>query len=206
MDDQGGEATITAYGTNKLVVRQTLKNHRDIEELLKNMRKNLGNEISIEARFLTVGENFLEEIGLDAWGNLYLGKTLGTSEWQTQSMQMAEPQATNIAGSFNIGASTVQFPVNYPTAANPQYISTGALMGFFGGKFGGILDNLEANFLIRATQANRDSETLVAPKVTVLSGESATLQVVRTIHTILPPNLSGGSHRFHFLLYHLFSQ
>ena len=59
---------------------------------------------------------------------------------------------TNIPqGSFNIGASTVQFPINYPTAANPQYISTGALMGFFGGKFGGILDNLEANFLIRAT-------------------------------------------------------
>ena len=27
----------------------------------------------------------------------------------------------------------------------------------------------------------------------MLSGESATLQVVRTIHTILPPNLSGGT-------------
>ena len=145
--DNGGEATIDNYGKNKLVVRQTLKNHRDIEELLKNMRKNLGNEISIEARFLTVGENFLEEIGLDTWGNLYLNGLGSTSEWQTQSMQMAEPVATNISGSFNIAASTVQFPTNYPSPTNPQYISTGALMGFFGGKFGGILDNLEANSL-----------------------------------------------------------
>ncbi len=63
-------------------------------------------------------------------------------------------------------------------------------MGFFGGKFGGILDDLEANFLIRATQAHRDSESLVAPKVTVLSGESATLQVRRTIRYASPPTIS----------------
>ena len=106
---------------------------------------------------------------------------------------MAEPQATGISGSFDISKSTVQFPVDYPTAVNPQFISTGALMGFFGGKFGGVLDGLEANFLIRATQANRDSESLVAPKVTVLSGESATLQVIRTIRFALPPNLSAAS-------------
>jgi len=191
--DAGGEATITAYGTNKLVVRQTLKNHRDIEELLKNMRKNLGNQISIEARFLTVGENFLEEIGLDTFGNLFLGNTLGTAEWQQQSFEMAEPVATGISGSFDISKSTVQFPTNFPTAANPQLISTGALMAFFGGRFGGILDGLEANFLIRATQANRDSESLTAPKVTVLSGESATLQVIRTIRFALPPNVSAAT-------------
>jgi general secretion pathway protein D len=63
-------------------------------------------------------------------------------------------------------------------------------MGFFGGQFGGILDHLQANFLIRATQAHRDTEALVAPKVTVLSGESATLQVVRTIRYPLPPTIS----------------
>jgi type II secretory pathway component GspD/PulD (secretin) len=63
-------------------------------------------------------------------------------------------------------------------------------MTYFGGRFGGILDGLEANFLIRATQAHRDTESLVAPKVTVLSGESATLQVRRTIRFALPPVIS----------------
>jgi general secretion pathway protein D len=66
-------------------------------------------------------------------------------------------------------------------------------MAFFGGRFGGVLDGLEANFLIRATQANRDSESLTAPKVTVLSGESATLQVIRTIRFALPPNVSAAT-------------
>jgi type II secretory pathway component GspD/PulD (secretin) len=64
------------------------------------------------------------------------------------------------------------------------------MMGFFGGSFGGILDNLQASFLVRATQAKQDTESLVAPKVTVMSGESATLQVRRTIRYALPPTIS----------------
>jgi type II secretory pathway component GspD/PulD (secretin) len=67
------------------------------------------------------------------------------------------------------------------------------MMASFGGRFGGILDNLEANFLIRATQAHRDTEQLTAPKVTVLSGESATLQVRRTIRFALPPVVSSSN-------------
>jgi general secretion pathway protein D len=189
--DAGGDATITRYETKKLVVMQTLKNHRDIEKLLKDMREALGHQVSIEARFLVVGENFLEEIGLDMWGNVYLGKHLGTSQWQADSFDLAYPEPTGIAGSFGYPDPTkgVQFPPNYPPS-NPQTMPAGALMGFFGGKFGGILDDLEANFLIRATQAHRDTESLVAPKVTVLSGESATLQVVRTIRYPVLPNLT----------------
>ncbi len=179
-DTGGGEATITAYETKKLIIRQTLKNHHDIEELLRNMRKNLGNQVSIEARFLVVGENFLEEIGLDAYGNLFLGNTLGTSTWNLNSFEMAEPQATGVPGGFDVTKTQVAFPT-----ATSGTISTGAIMGFFGGRFGGVLDGLEANFLIRATQAHRDSESLIAPKVTVLSGESATLQVKRTFRFAL---------------------
>lgn len=185
--DTGGEGTITAYESKKLVVYQTPENHREIKELLRRMRESLGHQVSIEARFLVVGENFLEEIGLDMWGNLYLGKALGTSQWQTESFQMAAPQSTGITGSFGYTDQTqgIQFPPNYPPG-NPQTMPGGALMGFFGGKFGGVLDGLEANFLIRATQAHQDTESLVAPKVTVLSGESATLRVR---HTIMYPTL-----------------
>jgi type II secretory pathway component GspD/PulD (secretin) len=187
--DAGGEATITAYESKKLVVLQTPENHREIVKLLQEMRKALGHQISIEARFLVVGENFLEEIGLDAWGSLYIGQGLGTANWRSDSFGMAAPEATGISGSFDISKSTVQFPPPTPPES-PRFISQGALMANFGGRFGGILDGLEANFLIRATQAHRDSESLVAPKVTVLSGESATLQVRRTIRFALPPVVS----------------
>ena len=46
--------------------------------------------------------------------------------------------------------------------------------------FGGmILDTLQVDLLLRATQAHRDAMSLTAPKVSVLSGESATLRVQR---------------------------
>jgi general secretion pathway protein D len=192
--DAGGEATITAYENKKLVISQTPENHLEIVKLLLEMRKALGHQVSIEARFLVVGENFLEEIGIDSWGNLYSSSLGGTTQWTTQSsFDMAEPQATGITGSFDISKSPVQFPPGYPAAA-PQSISQGALMSFTGVKFGGILDGLETNFLIRATQAHRDSETLVAPKVTVLSGESATLQVRQTIRSPGTPDISYNNY------------
>ena len=39
------------------------------------------------------------------------------------------------------------------------------------------MDTLQVNFLLRATQAHRDAKSLTAPKVTVLSGESASMRV-----------------------------
>jgi len=190
--EAGGDATITAYESKKLVVYQTPENHREILDLLREMRKQLGHQVSIEARFLVVGENFLEEIGLDVFANLYLGSHFGTSQWRFDSFEMSEPEATGISGGFDVSKSTVQFPPSSSTDAS--FVSRGAMMGFFGGQFGGVLDNLEANFLIRATQAHRDTESLVAPKVTVLSGESATLQVRRTIRFALPPTTSVSTY------------
>ncbi len=190
--EAGGEATITAFETKKLVVLQTPENHREIVSLLQEMRKALGHQVAIEARFLVVSENFLEEIGLDMWGNLYLGDRFGSSTWRLESFEAAAPEPTGVQGSWNLGE--VQFPPGYPPGDNPQTIPSGAMLGFFGGSFGGILDNLEANFLIRATQAHRDSESLVAPKVTVVSGESATLQVRRTIRYPLLPTLTTGGY------------
>ena len=63
--DAGGEGTVRLFETKKLIVRQTREVHKKIELLLKDMRKSLGHQVAIEARFLVVGENFLEDIGLD---------------------------------------------------------------------------------------------------------------------------------------------
>jgi len=63
-----GEGTIMTYPTTqpkKLAVYQTAEVHKKIEELLDQLRKALGEQVSIEARYLVVSENFLEDIGLD---------------------------------------------------------------------------------------------------------------------------------------------
>ena len=48
-----------------MVVRHTLEVQKQVEALLNQMRVALGEQVSIEARFLIVGENFLEDLGVD---------------------------------------------------------------------------------------------------------------------------------------------
>ena len=53
----------------------------------------------------------------------------------------------------------------------------GAIAATITGGYGSIIDDLQVSFLIRATLAHAESKVLNAPKVTVLSGESAAIRV-----------------------------
>ncbi len=157
--EAGGYATIRIYGQNKLIVYQTPTNHKKIQELLDGLRRQLTEQIAIEARFLIVSENFLEEIGIDLdIPVINIGGKFGTIQLYQSSLAGAAPTPTNIEGSL-----------------------AGAVGATVSGGYGSILDDLQATFLIRATQAHTDSKILNAPKVTVLNGESATVRVQKEI-------------------------
>ncbi len=214
--DYGGEGTISVYQNRKLIVRQTRPIHYQIQALMEEMRRSLGHQVAIEARFLVVGENFLEDLGIDidlskegqfkytpeefesqvvgyqqgnfvtdAQGNPLLVDPLGpaapnnyipiptyttiqdqlsgytpTGFWNFNqaSDQLADPELTGVPGSFGDSFPALNF----------------SWEGF-------VLDTLQANIMIRASKAHRDSKTLTAPKVTVLSGESAAFRVQRNI-------------------------
>lgn len=184
--DAGGEGTIKLYETKKLIIRQTREVHKKVEALLGDMRKALGQQVSIEARFLVVGENFLEDIGLDmdmASQNRFktvtttdpkTGETTTTVVENLNEFLMRQDSAnqtilpdTGITGNW---AKLLQSPgSNDRTALIP-----GVTMSW-----GAILDNLQVQFILRATQANRDAKSLTAPRVTVLNGESASMRVQR---------------------------
>jgi general secretion pathway protein D len=51
-----------------LVVRQTPENQRQIRALLADLRKYSGIQVQIESRFLTVENNFLQDVGVDLRG------------------------------------------------------------------------------------------------------------------------------------------
>ena len=167
-----GEGTITFYEHKKLVVRQTLEVHKEIEKLLKELREAFGDQIAIEARFLLVGENFLEDIGLDIDFNYDFGGKLGRIDFQQGSSNAVRPEATGILGSWG---KTLE-----DTEVKGLKIEGG---------YGSMLDDLRVKFILRAVQAHRDSKALTAPKVTVLSGEMATIRVQRTIRYALPPDI-----------------
>jgi len=166
--DVGGEGTITTHDSRRLIVLQTREVHNKINKLLKELAKTLKEEVSIEARFLLVSENFIENIGLD------IGFTLSnTGKWdiirlEQGTMDAAKPEPTGDTASL-----------------------AGAMGARLSGVWGSILDDLEVTFVLEAIQAHRDATSLTAPKVTVLSGESAILQVEKTIRYALPPVISA---------------
>ncbi len=67
----------------------------------------------------------------------------------------------------------------------------GAAVGITGG-YGTILDDLQVSFLLRATQAHRDAKALTAPTITVMSGESASFNITRSVPIALPPIQQPG--------------
>lgn len=169
--DYGGEAMITLYPRGqrpkKMAVLQTREVHNEIEKLLEELRRELGYQVSIEARFLMVSENFLEDIGLDVDFTYNLGGKWGqiTVE-QGSAISSRADAATKVPGSLGgmEAAATVT------------------------GGYGSILDDLQVSFLLRMTQGRTDAETLTAPKATVLSGESATFSVQDVVSYALPPD------------------
>jgi len=168
-----GEGTITPYPAQqpkKLAVRASREVHSEIEKLLAELRKALGHQVSIEARYLVVTENFLEDIGLDVDFTVNLGGRLGQVSFEQDSAVAAQGEPTQVPLSLG---------------------GIGAAVGITGG-YGSILDDLQVSFLLRATQAHRDAKALTAPTVTVLSGESASFSIQRSVPIALPPIQQPG--------------
>jgi general secretion pathway protein D len=165
-----GEGTITPYPSQqpkKLAVMQTHEVHQEIERLLESLRKSLGEQVAIEARFLVVTENFLEDVGLDVDFTINAGTQWGTITFEQDSLLAAQADS----------ASKVQGSLGGINAA-----------ASISGGYGSILDDLQVAFLVRATQAHIDSKSLTEPKVSVLSGESAAFSVYDTVTFALPPD------------------
>jgi type II secretory pathway component GspD/PulD (secretin) len=159
----GGEGTISLHGT-RLVISQTPQIHEQIQKLLmEDLRESLGQQVSIESRFLFVTENFLEDIGLGI-NSLFIGghDKLGPMQFNFGQYENAAPLATLVPGSIPA------------TPAPPLALN---LVG--GLSYGSLLDDLAVSFFLKATQAHRDAKMLTAPRVTVLSGESAYIRITR---------------------------
>jgi type II secretory pathway component GspD/PulD (secretin) len=169
-----GEGTITLYpqqSPKKLVILATREVHRKVDTLLNDIRKSLGNQVSIEARFLAVSENFLEDIGVD----MDLLVDTGNSKWG----QIAFDQASDVSTKANI------------TSVPGSIGGIASAMNVTGG-YGTILDNLQVQYLLHAAQGRKDSKTLSEPKATVMSGESAMFTMNGNGFFPLPPTVQSG--------------
>ncbi len=158
--DEGGEGEIYPFGVDKLIVSQTPEVHEEIAKFLEQIVKGLGNQVAIETRFLVVGENWLEDIGLDLTLNrLSLGPNwTALRDVGIGAVEATRPIGTSVSNTLtalNESRPVLNFPLTYI----------------------GALDDLHVQLMIRATQMHANSSMLTAPKLMVMSSETGSFYV-----------------------------
>ncbi|MHC4265630.1 MAG: hypothetical protein ACYSUK_06820 [Planctomycetota bacterium] len=100
----GGEATVRMYGQNKLIISQTLENHRKIDRLINDLMRTLSQQVALEIRFLIVSEKFLEDIGLDVDFTYSPGGKWGPIDFTQNSASFTQIPGTDpaalVSGSY----------------------------------------------------------------------------------------------------------
>lgn len=208
-EDRGfleGRWTITPY-RGLLIVRATPKAHRQIGGLLDKLRAQQALQLNVETRFLLVNQDYFEQIGFDL--DIYFNAK--SDQFQTAAandpsllpsdfFDFAGPNGRRrtVVGGGNAAQQVTQ-PVAAPT--NTSVIGAGQnSLGLAGalapteglastilgaapalGVAGQFLDDVQVDFLVRATQADRRSTQLTAPRLTLTNGQLANIYVATQV-------------------------
>ena len=196
----GGPGTINEFkGNLSLVVSQTQEVHEEIADLLDQLRRLQDLQVTIEVRFISLNDNFFERIGVSFDLNIptYSQKPFALFGQQTSEVPITTPTAfpppgqnrdyslpefqtnqgvtvgmataTTYSANLDIPVQQGSFPLAIPQFGGYQ-AGAGAQLGF------AILSKLEAFFFIEASQGDRRSNVLQAPKVTLFNGQRAFVQ------------------------------
>jgi len=209
---------------NQLIVTQTSTAHQQLRDLLRQLREAHSIQIAVEARFITVTRNYLEQIGVDIDVVLNNGNA-GFDRAGTLSQPLRDPATGTLVlvpREFSRLGFTPGAPgnlgLNLPTQAFPQPFGQPGLVpatgdiaphsgrwtpipiqnntldlantvatnipGTLGGAenmpalniFGSFLDNIQVDFLLRATQVDARSSDLDAPRVVLFNGQRAVFE------------------------------
>lgn len=166
-DSVGGNSTMQPYAGNlSLVISTTSEIHDQIADLLESLRRLQNLQVTIEVRFISLADNFLEQIGVDFDFDL-----------DDNVNDIPEDDSGN---SVTIGIGQNNLPTaDFDISFNQDFI--GAAVPAFGGNatpatFGfAILSDIEAFFFLQAAQADNRTNVLQAPKVTLFDGQIASI-------------------------------
>jgi type II secretory pathway component GspD/PulD (secretin)/tetratricopeptide (TPR) repeat protein len=194
--EAGGQLGSLRELGGQLIVTQTPEVHGQISQLLEKLREQRSIQVMIEARFLTVQRNFLEDVGVDFDfyfnfdGNPFTGQTPGGTIGANGPILGS---ADNIGNQFGQGVQTGVGPIAIQQNSSQFSQASGLATGVGGnlaGSFGtpnlsttinAFLDDFQASLLIRATQGNQSVTQLTAPRLTLFNGQQAYVLVARQI-------------------------
>ncbi len=174
MENGGPEAEIRPFPTNlSLVISQTQDVHEQIADLLEQLRRLQDLQVTIEVRFIRLNDSFFERIGIDFDMNIENNDPdAGTivpgqayeGEFPSSVVGLVDGEFPNFTNDLDIPFRQNSFGLAVPQFGTPMDVAT---FGF------AILSDIEAYFLINASQGDRRSNVLNAPKVTLFNGQQA---------------------------------
>jgi general secretion pathway protein D len=187
MENGTGEGEIQPFPTNlSLVISQTQRVHEQIADLLEQLRRLQDLQVTIEVRFIRLTDSFFERIGIDFDFNIEDGSGLtGINRLNGPPLgdgTVWEPPRSSATLGISGNPASLSDPLpNFTLDLDIPFrnSSFGLSQPQFGtfqsvGEFGfAILSDIEAFFLINASQGDRRSNVLSAPKVTLFNGQQA---------------------------------
>jgi general secretion pathway protein D len=185
-DSAGGAGSIAPFETNlTLVVSQTQEVHEQIADLLNQLRRLQDLQVTIEVRFITLDDDFLERMGVDFNVNIpaknNAANVLNTVTAPLQNVPSVTPSSLIGLAPGSSGANGYTFSNNV-TFQQGSFTGGNAAIPAFPGltpdatpaSFGfAILSDIQAYFVIQALQSDTRSNVLQAPKVTLFNGQQA---------------------------------
>lgn len=178
--------------------------HAQVQNVLSNLRKDSDLFVVIEARFIDVTDDFLEDIGIDSRA-LGLGNNIGIPFGQ-------------VINDFRTGGQDIGFTEDVPGRGDPELVRgldrwagrvqhiidgfTGTVRGdrVNAAEIGGLtvqgtwLEPFQINVILRAVQERSDVKQLTAPVVTAHNGQRVYVSVITQRAYIADYNLvSGGT-------------
>jgi general secretion pathway protein D len=176
-----------AFDGSQLIVTQTPRNLERVRNIL-NHYKDL-RQVEIEAKFMEVQEGALEELGVQ-WSIATQAGRVGSPS--RSAYNTGGGITRNLAEAFRNATTTQQISIsgggqpegglNLPASA--PTIPGGVLVGAGTGPLAAInsvIGEFDVNAVVRALAQKSGTELLSAPKLTVLSGNQATITVAQEL-------------------------
>ena len=216
----GGNVGSVSSLQQQIIVTQTSTAHDQLRDLLRDLRRARALQVSVEARYITISRNWLEQIGVDldiilnngnagfdrstildpATGNAILvprqftrnGFTPGAPggigiTQPTQPFGQIFGQPGLVPGTGSVGpasgrATPIPIVNNTLDLAAPSDTNINGSLGSLVNStpafqiFGSFLDNIQVDFLLRASQVDRRASDLDAPRLVLFNGQRATFE------------------------------
>lgn len=169
-----------------LIVRRPAETHKKIAKLLDALRKTVGIMVTVEARFVEVQDNFLEQIGVDLTGldqfrpnpniantflptNIFFPRGGGGPPSVNSGVDFTDAQ-----GEVNVRASMINLLSNTigNGAGNPFNLVTNGGGAF---QYNVLTDQFRLQAVLEAVKKKQRAKQVSSPRVTVFNGQRAHL-------------------------------